>query len=219
MCEFMGVSLLVPYFPVLMSSVVMSRAFLSWGVVPTAPICLCRKDLLQNMINVDAQTLNPSLTSPDDISKEMPSTVQTVYFFAVVSVQLRREILDQEVLGRRVGEHASRLQRQEAGLKTHIEAIQRLQADEKKLSISHGLISREKDTLLSRAGLDVSAGPTSGEGGGDSEKGDELGEERAQAVMLEKGKEAAELEGEKDRLQARCRELQVNRVVRQIRSI
>lgn len=119
----------------------------------------------------------------------------------------------QEKLRQRVGEHATRLQRQEAGLKTYLESVQRLQAEETKLLVSIARSSQEKTDLLSRAGsLVVSdGGIDSGGGDGKGEGIEDLGEDGMRAVLRQKQQSAAEMEREKDRLQARCRELQVRR--------
>lgn len=104
------------------------------------------------------------------------------------------------MLRRRVGEHASRLQRLEAGLKLHLEAIQRLQTEETTIKIDVARLAKEKIVLLSRAGINMGE-----KGGGIAEwSSDELAE-----LVRQKAQRAAELESEKYRLQARCRELQV----------
>ncbi|CAM9606411.1 unnamed protein product [Ectocarpus sp. 4 AP-2014] len=125
------------------------------------------------------------------------------------------------VLRKRVGEHATRLERQEAGLKTYLESVQRLQANETKLLVSIARLSKEKTSLLARAGCLVVGGEggvddAGGGGGGGDERSDrrddeKLGEDGMRALLREKKQAAAEAEREKDRLQARCRELQAER--------
>lgn len=124
----------------------------------------------------------------------------------------------QEKLRQRVGEHATRLQRQEAGLKTYLESVQRLQTEETKLLVSIARLSKEKTDLLSRAGsLEVGDGggdssgyDEGGDGGGRKGEGiEELGQDGMRVLLRQKEQSAAEMEREKDRLQARCRELQV----------
>lgn len=134
-----------------------------------------------------------------------------------------------------MSEHATRLQRQEAGLKMYLESVQRLQAEETKLLVAIARLSKEKSALLSRAGCVGVAGEggggagdaagSNGDGGGGGGDGDyddgrgekneggegELGEGKMQALLREKEQRAADVEREKDRLQARCRELQVTR--------
>ena len=115
------------------------------------------------------------------------------------------------MLRRRVGEHASRLQRQEAGLKTHFDSIQRLQVEEAELKSSIARLSKTKRDLLLRAGCAwAGAGgrDDGGEGAGGT-AGSELGEEELRALAHQKAENASDLESEKDRLQAHCRELQV----------
>lgn len=115
------------------------------------------------------------------------------------------------MLRRRVGEHASRLQRQEAGLKTHFESIQRLQVEEAELKSSIARLSKTKRALLSRAGC-TRAGAGGRDDGGEGAGGtadSKLGEEELRALAHQKAKNASDLASEKDRLQARCRELQV----------
>ncbi|CAM9478205.1 unnamed protein product [Ectocarpus sp. 12 AP-2014] len=125
------------------------------------------------------------------------------------------------VLRKRVGEHATRLERQEAGLKTYLESVQRLQANETKLLVSIARLSKEKTSLLARAGCLVVGGEggvdDAGGGGGGGEEGsdrrgdEKLGADGMRALLHEKKQAAAEAEREKDRLQARCRELQAER--------
>lgn len=103
----------------------------------------------------------------------------------------------QEVLRRRVGEHASRLQRLEAGLKLHLEVIQRLQAEETTMKIDVARLTKEKVVLLSRAGIAL------------SEDGRGIADSELSELVRQKEDTAAKLECEKDRLRARCRELQV----------
>lgn len=111
----------------------------------------------------------------------------------------------QEVLRRRVGEHASRLKRQEEGLKTHQESIQRLEVEKVKLGASVARLSKEKRALISRAGVVVGDDGNGASGA----VADDPGEDGLRALIREKGDRTAELEAEKERLQARCRELQV----------
>ncbi|CAM9280571.1 unnamed protein product [Scytosiphon promiscuus] len=145
------------------------------------------------------------------------------------------------VLRKRVGEHSTRLQRQEAGLKTYLESVQRLQAEETKLLVSIARLSKEKSALLSRAGCvgvagggggagdvagsdggggggnDTGGGGDGGDGcrdkdeGGGGEGEGEVGEGKMRALLHEKEQRVADLEREKDRLQGRCRELQAER--------
>lgn len=115
------------------------------------------------------------------------------------------------MLRRRVGEHASRLHRQEAGLKTHFDSIQRLQVEEAELKSSVAHLLKTKRALLSRAGCARAgvSGRDGGREGAGSSAGSELGEEELRALAHQKAENASDLESEKGRLQARCRELQV----------
>lgn len=114
--------------------------------------------------------------------------------------------------------------------------MQRLQAEETALLVSIARLSKEKTALLSRARCADAAGAWGvGDGaveagGGCNDAGEALGGGRAsgekdecdspegfaeetemRALLLAKRQRAAEMEREKDRLQARCRELQVGR--------
>lgn len=109
--------------------------------------------------------------------------------------------------------------------------MQRLQAEETALLVSIARLSKEKTTLLPRAGCaeaeaaaavagdgsvettggEVLVGGTGGEKGeGDSPEGF-AGEAEMRALLLAKKQSAVEMEREKDRLQTRCRELQVRK--------
>lgn len=114
--------------------------------------------------------------------------------------------------------------------------MQRLQAEETALLVSIARLSKEKTALLPRAGCaeaeaaaavagdgsvettgggesggEVLVGGTGGEKGeGDSPEGF-AGEAEMRALLLAKKQSAAEMEREKDRLQTRCRELQVGK--------
>ena len=115
------------------------------------------------------------------------------------------------MLRRRVGEHASRLKKLEAGLKTHLESIQQMQVEEARLSVSVARLSKEKSTALSCLGPGIADGVKGyvEEGGGTGNADSGAGEERLMALVRENRERTAELEREKERLQARCRELQV----------
>lgn len=119
------------------------------------------------------------------------------------------------MLRQRVGEHSTRLRRQEAGLKTHFDAIQRMQAEEVGLKASVARLSKEKRVLMLRAGLATAGAPkgsdnhAKGKGGS---VGDELGEEELRELARQKADKASDLNIEKGRVQARCRELQVRGV-------
>lgn len=103
-----------------------------------------------------------------------------------------------------MGEHATRLKRQEEGLQTHLESIQGLQVEEGKLNVSVARLSMEKRALLLRAGfVDASdEGAVSGE----------IDVTKISEVVLEKRETVARLECRKDQLQKRCREMQVRKL-------
>lgn len=127
----------------------------------------------------------------------------------------------QEMLNRRVGEHKSRLDKQETGLRSISERISQLEAECKVLRIAVDLLSSKKNTLLARTR--VTNGSSSGRGGGDAGSASSSGEgercgmtddsvfsmEKVERTTRENLERVAELEKGKERLQNQCRKLQV----------
>lgn len=90
-----------------------------------------------------------------------------------------------------------------------------MQAEEVGLKASVARLSKEKRVLMLRAGLATAGAPkgsdnhAKGKGGS---VGDELGEEELRELARQKADKASDLNIEKGRVQARCRELQVRGV-------
>lgn len=120
------------------------------------------------------------------------------------------------MLKRRVGEHRSRLERQETGLKSSLDAIKRLQTESGPLRAALDRLSREKTALVGRTTIGRDSSGTSGGGDGEEEPQAEksgalqsVSVEELERVTRENVQRATELENKKVSLQTRCRKLQV----------
>lgn len=113
---------------------------------------------------------------------------------------------------RRVRENSARLKELDPGLNAQIDAIQRMKGEDGALSCSLEILLRERDVMRSRLGIEDEVG--SGDHG-ESEEGEKCGrgssfsEGQPRALVLEREERAAELKMEKERLEGRCRNLQV----------
>lgn len=112
------------------------------------------------------------------------------------------------MLHRRIHEHGTRLKRQEMGLKASLETIDKIRVEEAALIASVGYLTSERKTWLMRALVDGRSGPSEEDSRGDASFGD-VGMDDLRSTFEDKARRVDELENEKDRLQLRCRELQV----------
>lgn len=112
------------------------------------------------------------------------------------------------MLHRRIHEHGTRLKRQEVGLKASLESIDKIRVEEAALIASVGYLTSERETWLTRALVDARGG-SSEDSRGEASFGD-MGVDDLRSMLEDKARRVDELEGEKDRLQLRCRELQVS---------
>lgn len=119
------------------------------------------------------------------------------------------------MLHRRIHEHGTRLKRQEVGLKASLETIDKIRVEEAALIASVGYLTSERETWLMRALVD-GRGESSEDSRGDVSFGD-VGVDDLRSMLEDKARRVDELETEKDKLQLRCRELQVSAFYRWIR--
>lgn len=113
---------------------------------------------------------------------------------------------------RRVRENSARLKELDPGLNAQIEAIQRMKSEDGALSSSLEILLREREVMLSRLGIEDGVGSGDhgkSEGGEKCGGGSSFSEGQPRALVVEREERAAELKMEKERLERRCRDLQV----------